>query len=786
MTFEFPFSAATPAAVFRRGDTLWLVFSTEENIALTELDAEIGHSIKGMTRSRARDAELVRLKLARPILVSARTVGTAWNITLGAEVVEPTRPLGLTRSIAGAARSSVSIPLEDPRDLYRVDDPDAGDTLLVATALAPARGFLKAQDFVEFRVLPSTHGVVVQPFADDLNAELSTDKVTITRPAGLTLSASARSKAGGPTFQRQMIDPQTWGFDRQANFNDRNSKLLNAAAEAPEAKRLLARTDLARFYLARDMIYEAKAVLDVAITDQPPTQDDSSAVVLRAACNIMIGRADMGLKDLANPLVGNQNDAPLWRALAYAKLGKWAEARQGFRAVEPAIPALPLELQRTVMQEMIRAAVEVGDITGATAQMNEFEAIGIPRDLEPTMALLTGRIKEGLGRVEDARRAYQIAADSPDRAASAQARLREMLLRLAIGDVPRDEAIAELETLAAIWRGDATEIETLQMLGRAYTDEGRYRDAFQVMRTAILAHPNAEMTRHIQEEAATTFDSLFLAGKGDALPAIDALAMFYDFRDLTPMGRRGDEMIRRLADRLVSVDLLKQATDLLKHQVEHRLQGAARAQVAARLAAIYLMDRKPDRALAALRATRTSELSNDLRNQRLMLEARALSEAGRHEVAIEVVANVPGREAIRLRSDIYWAGKQWAKAAEQIELLYGGRWQEFEPLNDKERLDVLRAAVGYSLGDDTLGLARFREKYAAKMGDGPDRRAFDVLTSPAGPGDGEFNEIARALRAADTLETFLRDLRARYPDLGTLPAARQQRAAVAGQTAQAR
>ncbi len=43
------------------------------------------------------------------------------------------------------------------------------------------------------------------------------------------------------------------------------------------------------------------------------------------------------------------------------------------------------------------------------------------------------------------------------------------------------------------------------------------------------------------------------------MPAIDALSLFYDFRDLTPVGRRGDEMIRKLADRLVSVDLLDQA-----------------------------------------------------------------------------------------------------------------------------------------------------------------------------------------------------------------------------------
>ena len=786
VTFEFPFAGATPAAVFRRGDTLWLVFASEDVIATASLEGEIGRSIKGVTRSRVRDAELVRIKLDRPMLVSAYTEGTAWNITLGPEVVEPSRPLALNRSSVGALRSSVSVLLEDPRDLYRIEDPEAGDTLLIATALAPARGVVKAQDFVELRILPSTHGVVIQPLADDLNAELSSDRVIITRPSGLTLSAAGQGSARGvTTFQRQALDTQTWGFDRQADFNERNSQLLNAAADAPDAKRLLARTDLARFYLARDMIYEAKAVLDVAIADQPPTLENPSAVVLRAVCNIMMGRADMGLKDLANPFVGNQLDAPLWRALAYAKLGKWAEAREGFRNVEPTVGTLPLEIQRSVMKDMIRASIEVGDVTGATALLNEFEAIGIPRELEPVIALLTGRINEGLGRPDDARRSYQTAAESQDRGVAAQAKLREIVLRQSKKDEQRADTITELETLAVTWRGDATEAEALQMLGRAYTDEGRYRDAFQIMRTAISVHPNSEMTRHIQEEAATTFDSLFLAGKGDTLPAIDALAMFYDFRDLTPIGRRGDEMIRRLADRLVAVDLLPQATDLLKHQVDNRLQGAARAQVAARLAAIYLMDRKADRALAALRATRTSELNNELRNQRLMLEARALSESGRHDVAIEVVANVPGPEAIRLRADIYWAAKRWAQAGEQIELLYGERWREFEPLDDKERLDILRAAVGYALGDDVLGLTRFREKYAAKMGDGPDRRAFDVVTAPANASESEFGDVARALRAADTLETFLRDLRARYPSLGTLPASRA-RAAGNDRTAQAR
>jgi hypothetical protein len=229
-------------------------------------------------------------------------------------------------------------------------------------------------------------------------------------------------------------------------------------------------------------------------------------------------------------------------------------------------------------------------------------------------------------------------------------------------------------------------------------------------------------------------------------------------------------MIRRLADRLASVDLLDQAADLLQYQVDHRLQGAARAQVATRLAVIYLMNRKSDRALAILRATRTADVSNELRNQRLLLEARALSDLGRHDLALEVAANLEGREAIRLRSDILWAGRRWRESGEQIEILYRDRFTQWQPLSDVERTDILRAAIGYALGEDALGLARFREKYAAKMAATPDARAFEIVSAPLGASGAEFRDIAHAAASVDTLEGFLREMQIHYPDAGTAPA----------------
>jgi hypothetical protein len=776
----FPFRSPTSAAVFRRADTLWLVFDTAAPVDISKLVLQPIAAIRSAIVGRSGNGQVVRIRLDRPKLASLSSDGSSWTVAIGDMVLGPTLPLSISRAVGSPGKTSAVIPFVGARQVHRLSDPDVGDTLVAVTAPGPARGFLSAQDFVEFRVLASTHGVVVQPLADDLSVDIVADKVMIGRSSGLTMSTAAPRPAATPdaadaasrpgAARTQAFDTRLWNADQHADFMPRQTELIRAAADAPEQKRAAMRLDLARFYFARALYPEAKGVLDTMLAASPPGAEDPSAVVMRAVANIMLGHGADALKDLGRPVVGNRPDASLWRSIALARQGKWAEAREGFQGIDTTAVMLPPELQQFIYREAVRAAIEIGDYAEAGNQLNQFDLLGVSPDLAPGMDVLRGRLAEGLGRITDALAAYRAAADSSDRAAAAQGKLREIVLRMATHDLDHADAIARLEPLTLTWRGDDVEVEALQMLGRLYTEEGRYRDAFQIMHTALQIHPESQMTRRIQEEAAANFDLLFLEGKADSMPVIDALSLFYDFRELTPIGRRGDEMIRRLADRLVSVDLLSQAAELLQHQVDHRLQGAARAQVAVRLAVIYLMSHKPDRAIQVLRASRIGDEPNELRNQRLLLEARALSETGRYDVALEVVANVPGREADRLRADVLWAAHKWRESAEQVERLYGDRWREFAPLTAPERADVLRAGIGYALADDKLGLDRFREKYAAKMAEGPDRKAFEVITAPLGTNGAEFGEVAKAVSSIDTLEGFLRDIRAQFPGATPAPA----------------
>ena len=769
---SFPFATPTSAAMFRRADTIWLVFDSAAPIDIAKIAALAGRGIRDASLTRSKDGQVVQLKLDRPKLTSVGTEGTTWSVTVGDVMLEPTQPLSVVRLMHGGGRASVSIPFDAPGKLHRLSDTDTGDSLLVVTAPGPARGFLKPQEFVEFNALASSHGVVIQPLADDVRAEVGPDKVLVTRPGGLTLSnpgAGAVVEARTPVLadgkgpNGAALDAQTWGQDRAANFAERNTQLITAAARASGTQRLPARLDLARFYLARDMGAEARGVLEVA-SDEAAAAADGSVIVLRAIANVMQRRGEEALKDLENPAAANRPDAALWRALALAQQGKWAEAREGLHSLEAVTAALPAELQRFAFREAVRTAIEVRNYGTAASLMNEYETLGEAPERNAELAILKGRLMEGLGRVGEALNLYRAAAESPDGPAAAGARLREIALRQTLGDMKRAEATNALEILTAAWRGDDTESEALQLLGRNYAEEGRYRDSFHVMRTALVTYPDTDMTRRIQDEAASAFETLFLGGKGESLPAIDALSLFYDYRDLTPIGRRGDEMIRKLTDRLVSVDLLDQAAELLQHQVDNRLQGAARAQVAVRLAVIYLMARKPDRAIKALQTSRSGDLPGELRSQRLMIEARAQSDIGRADLALEVVANVQGREVERLRADILWKARRWRDAGEQIEKTYGERWREFAPLAEPERADVMRAAIGFALAEDGLGLERFRQKYAPKMLEGPDRRAFEVVTAPLNSSPKEFSEIARVVASTDTLDGFLRDIRARFQD----------------------
>jgi hypothetical protein len=412
------------------------------------------------------------MRLNRPQMPSlesdGRTGGTEWTLTFADRLQASPLPLMVLRNITDPALANVSVPLANPGLLHKLVDPDAGDTLLVVTAPPPTRGFIKRQDFVELSLLESVHGVVAHPNSEDVTAEVGSDKVMFGRPGGLTLSSADVAAERATAAARPLFDADEWRRNRDENFTARLDALIKAMAAAGNEGLPQARLDLANFYMSRGMYQEARGVTNLIISDTNQGNEDAAVLMVNAVASILIGHPERALKVLGSPAIGNGHDSQLWKGLAFARQEKWADAREKFKNAEFSIAALPLELQRIVTTDAMRASLEVKDYAGASRRRSELEVIGIPSEMKPEIAVLRGRLAEALGHDKDALDAYRYAAQSPDREASAEARLLEALLRHRRGELDKADLLRELEILSVIWRGDAIELRTLNKLSQVY------------------------------------------------------------------------------------------------------------------------------------------------------------------------------------------------------------------------------------------------------------------------------------------------------------------------------
>jgi hypothetical protein len=274
-------------------------------------------------------------------------------------------------------------------------------------------------------------------------------------------------------------------------------------------------------------------------------------------------------------------------------------------------------------------------------------------------------------------------------------------------------------------------------------------------------HPDNPAVDAMLAQAQGIFADLYLNGRADELGDVAALTLYYDFRQLTPSGLRGDEMIRNLARRLVKVDLLTQAAELLEYQVDSRLKGVAQAQIAADLAVIRIADRDPEAALRVLHRTRLAGLSPQLERQRRILEARALIDAGRQELALDLLSKVSGQDADLLRVDGYWKSKNYVAAGELLEVIYSPI--EGAGLSQPARMNIIKAAVGFVMAGDQLGLSRLRSKFGERLAQTAEWPMFDFVTGDIMPSSTEFAKVAREISGIDSLNAFLASYREAYP-----------------------
>ena len=770
---DFRFPRQTGAAAFLDAGLMTLVFDTRDTIDPARLTGLLPKLIEDSSVSREGRITLVRLRLAGQPLARFFDDGNAWSLDLGGDAGKPAAPVEPQRSMDERGQTIVAVPLAGLTGIHWLESGPAGLPVAVATAIGPVHLTPKPYQFVEFGLLQTAQGLAVQPRSDDVAVRAGTEQVRIGRTGGLSVSLDVAEPARQQEAKVEksdlppLLDADAWAKLRLGNLRDRARALMLDVTDASRGRKSEARLTLARFYAANGMMPEAAGPLGAMLADDTAMRANREALFLKGVVAAQMHRNQDAIAAFDAELIKDDIETGLWRALVEQRLNRNAQALVGFRRAEATLDRYPADLQGEFREAMARAALAMQDMGIAERQVQALADMPRGSFDQERLALLQAMLDDASGRPEAAMNGYKSLFEAKSRPVAAEAQLRAVRLADAEKrtDLKPEEAIARLETVSVIWRGGRLEIEALAELGRLYGDQQRWRDAFMVARRANENFPDDPLTRRMHDETAQRFAELFSGSGLGNLPRIEALALFYDFKEFLPIGRRGDEITRLLGDRLVELDLLDQAAEILRYQMDRRLSGAARSTVAARLAMIDLMNGNPAEAVRALNATRLVELPADVKRARLLLEAKALSDLSRTDQSLEMLESERGVEVDRLRADIYWTGRRWREAGEAYERLLDESWRGNSGLTDPERADVMRAGVSYVMANEALSLDRLRSKFAPKMARSADARTFAFVTGANRSRAADIREMARATANADTVSEFLKAYRERYPGL---------------------
>jgi hypothetical protein len=769
LRLELPYSKLPAAAVFRRGLAIWFVASSGETMDLTALGALPNAPARVLSTPAEIAPGITAFRLEAPASMSVSTsaAGNSWVIAVGNTVPDVPAQLQLVRQTSGT-NTKLRAYLPGVQQVVWVRDPQTQDRLAAVLSYAPARGLQTGRTFVEFAALPSQQGLAVQAIADDVMVVVDGTDAVISRPKGLNISDAQFARAittDTPTFASgdspAYVDFAAWAKPVAETRAEAVRKLMRLSAASPGGMSA-PRMSLARYYIAEGFAAEGLGVLGNIAREDQTAEATPAFRVTRAVANLMMSRPRDALTDLSMEALGNDPYAAMWRGLAAAGVRDWRLARSNLMTATKILNRYPLVWQARARTSLAEAALALNEPSSAMQALAGMPQGALPADVEGKAKLVRASLDVVSNKIDAAIAAYDELAASSHRPTAVRAKLESTVLKSQKGKIKPEQAIDALERLRYQWRGDEVELKTLTELGKLYVENNRVRDGLNTMRLAVRHFANSDEARATAAQMGKMFEELFLAGKADDLPPVQALALFYDYRELTPVGAQGDEMIRKLADRLVTVDLLPQAAELLQHQVTNRLEGIGKASVATRLALIYLLDRKPEKALTAIRDTKQTRLPDDLIAQRNLIEGRALADLKMYDDALDLIAADMTPEADRLRADVYWDAQRWPDAAMKAETMLGTRYQDFTALTQTERDDLMRACVGYSLAGDGAALERLRTRYESKMSQSPDAKAFAVVTqSPDVTGD-DYKNLVKRVASADTLSAFLQDFRARY------------------------
>ena len=358
-----------------------------------------------------------------------------------------------------------------------------------------------------------------------------------------------------------------------------------------------------------------------------------------------------------------------------------------------------------------------------------------------------------LGYPLNAIREYRNTANTTSEKYSAYARYNILEIEKRTGSTKNKEAIAEYEKLRYAWQEKKFKEKVLDALATTYAEGRDYSRALSTLQT-LKSLVDPEQEDQVTQRMVKIFENIYINNQDSSSASLKSLALYNDYSWLAPLSKYYNNIIPKLADRLVAADLLDQAYEILAEQyTKGNLTPQEKAVVGTRMALINLFNESPGEALNILDKTEHEDLTPTIVAHRRLIRAKALSALGEPEAALELLRDDYSKNGLMMKSEIYWDNGQWAEAADTIKYLIE-KPQPGQKLSEEQTQLVLDWATALKKAGRETVIVRLKNTFEPFFKDTPYSSAFKVLTDSFESNKIDLKEIDKAINNIAAFSSF--------------------------------
>jgi hypothetical protein len=777
VVLRFPFAERTAMAVFVRARTLWVAWAKPLPADLSDFD-NLPRTVVGKAEVvPAKDATVIRMPIDDGLNVSVAKEQNSfdWAVLVTPKKRGLEKALGVQINTDPPAPPHVFVPALEASEPVTVNDPLVGDQLIITPFYSAGEGVSPTLQFVDFSLLETAQGLAVVKKSDDVAVIETRSGLRISTPAGTVLTPGlipidVAKVTSGSLETATLFPNELWKTDPDAQKRTEQLRALFhdiVESNNPQDSNT-ARLRMAEAYLSQGMAVEAMAFLDGINRTNPAFYRSSKLAALHGAANFLMYRFVDASKDFSAAELNNNKEIDYWRAMLGDLLGNPDQEYDFLALNTDYFSKYPPPLRQRIAIVAADRAVAGKDYNNALKIFDTLTQDNLIESIGPYVNFLMAKISIETGQEKDALETWDKLADDYNHPfVQARAEFSRILWGIEHNTITQDETIERLERLRLAWHGDSLELDIIRMLGDMYAGRKDYVNAMRIWHGGVITFPNTatsiDMARKMQE----AFITMFNEGVADELPPLEALSLYYEYRNYTPTGNVGNAIINRLADRLITVDLLDQAATLLDRQMRFQMEKTARSEAGAKLATVYLLNHQPAKALTALQDSVYGENALMLRLLRNRLAAQAMVDMEQYDKALSTLGQDSNPDAERIRIDIYWKQKNWPLLITGIENMLKTRKDITAPVTTEEGEYLLRLALAYVFEDNRVQLQYLHDYFGPLMEKNPYKSTFAFITGGDIPlTTTNFDEVVQSI--ADT-RSFIENYRARI-DIGGLSA----------------